>query len=109
MRDIIFFSLGVADFCRRKEQLFPLFIAMRFLRFNFNHPIKGKACLMQLLTVNPVIKNIVVDSKLSNLVEIPIHDCRCGKWRIILDWDHDGRIFTHQEDFEVLKKKRVLL
>ena len=64
---------------------------------------------MQLLTVNPVIKSIVVDSKLSNLVEIPIRDCPCGKWRIILDWDHDGRVFTHQEDFEVLKKKRVLL
>jgi hypothetical protein len=50
-----------------------------------------------------------VDSKLSNLVEIPIHDCLTGKWRIILDWDHDGRIFTHQEDFEVLRKKKVLL
>lgn len=82
---------------------------MRFLRFNFNHPFKGKASLIPLLAVNPVIKNILVDSKLSNLVEIPIDDCHCGRWRIILDWDHDGRAFTHQEDFEVRKKKRVLL
>jgi len=82
---------------------------MRFLRFNFNHPFKGKASLMQLFAVNPVIKSILVDSKLSNQVEIPIHDCLTGKWRIILDWDHDGRIFTHQEDFEVLRKRKVLL
>jgi len=52
---------------------------------------------------------MLVDSKFSNLVEIPIHDCMCGKWRIILDWDHDGRVFSHQEDFDVLKKRRVLL
>ncbi|MBB6113051.1 hypothetical protein [Mucilaginibacter lappiensis] len=82
---------------------------MRFLRFNFDHPFKGKASIMQLFAVNPVIKNILVDSQLSNLVEIPIHDCRSGKWRITLDWNYDGRAFTHQEDFEVLKKKRVLL
>jgi hypothetical protein len=82
---------------------------MRFLRFNFNHPFKGKASLIQLFAANPVVKNIFVDSKLSNLVEIPIHDCHSGKWRITLDWDHDGRVFTHQEDFEVLKKRRVLL
>jgi hypothetical protein len=82
---------------------------MRFIRFNFNHPVKGKASLMPLFAVNPVIKSLLVDSKLSNLVEIPIHDCQTGKWRVILDWDHDGRIFTHQEDFDVLKKKRVLL
>jgi len=64
---------------------------------------------MQLFAVNPVIKSILVYSKLSNLVEIPIHDCHNGKWRIILDWNHDGKVFTHQEDFEVLKKKKVLL
>ena len=82
---------------------------MRFLRFNFDHPFKGKASLMPLFILNPIIKNIAVDSKLSNLVEIPIDDCQSGKWRIILEWDHDGRGFMHQEDFEVLKKRRVLL
>jgi len=34
---------------------------------------------MQLFAVNPVIKSILVYSKLSNLVEIPIHDCHNGK------------------------------
>jgi hypothetical protein len=74
---------------------------MKYLRFNFNHPFKGKASLIQLFTLKPIVKNILVDTKLSNLVEIPIQDCEMGKWRVILDWDHDGRMFTHQEDFEV--------
>jgi hypothetical protein len=82
---------------------------MKFLRFNFDHPFKGKASLVPLSILNPIIKYILVDSKLSNLVEIPIDGCHSGKWRIILDWDYDGREFTHQEDFEVLKKRRVLL
>ena len=82
---------------------------MKFLRFYFNHPFNGKVSLTPLFTMNPVVKHMLVDSKFSNLVEIPIHDCMCGKWRIILDWDHDGRVFSHQEDFDVLKKRRVML
>jgi hypothetical protein len=82
---------------------------MKFLRFNFDHPFKGKARLTELFAVKPIIKNILVDSKRSKLVEIPIHDCRSGKWRINLDWEYEGSVFTHQEDFEVLKKRRVLL
>ncbi len=82
---------------------------MRFLRFNFDHSFKGKASLMPLFILNPIIKNIAVDSKLSNLVEIPIDDCQSGKLGIILEWYRDDRMFTHREDFEVLKKQRVLL
>jgi len=74
---------------------------MKFLKFNFNHPFKGKASLTQLFVVDPQIKGFVLDSKLSNLVEVPLHTCAAGKWRITLNWDHEGRLFTHEQDFEI--------
>jgi len=75
---------------------------MKCLQFNFNHPVTGNACLKKLYADSPDLKYLHVDSKLSNLLEIPIQDCRSGKWRITLDWNYEGRFFTHQQDFEVV-------
>jgi hypothetical protein len=44
-----------------------------------------------------------VESSKDNSLEIPVGSCKEGKWKLILDWEYDGRIFSHQEDFEITK------
>lgn len=74
---------------------------MKTLRFNFCHPIKGFANLIQLLP-NAVKKHCIsFDSKESNLVEIPVGDCQAGKWKVILNWEYDDELFVHQKEFEI--------
>jgi hypothetical protein len=74
---------------------------MKTILFNFNHPVKGNAVL------SPIAKNcgsclrIKVESSKDNLLEIPIGDCDEGKWKLTLDWEYDGRSFSHREDFEI--------
>jgi hypothetical protein len=72
---------------------------MKILRFNFCHPIKGFADLIQLL---PAIqkRRINFDSK-DNVVEIPVADCEAGKWKVVLNWEYDDELFVHQKEFEV--------
>lgn len=76
---------------------------MKSLRFNFCHPFKGHARLMKLSTETPHSLSLNIDSKNSNLIEIPVNKCREGKWKIILDWEHNGRNFYYQEEFEIIK------
>ncbi|MEO8885134.1 MAG: hypothetical protein ABI367_03665 [Mucilaginibacter sp.] len=74
---------------------------MKFLRFNFCHPVKVHATIIRLLTANAQRHSIVFDSKGSNLIEIPLAGYGAGKWRIILDWEYDDQTFTHQKEFEI--------
>jgi hypothetical protein len=74
---------------------------MKSLQFNFGHPVKGHACLLQLLATKPDSLNFKVDSKESNLLEVPIANCKKGKWKLTLDWEHDSHSYSHQEEFEV--------
>ncbi len=74
---------------------------MKTLRFNFCHPVKGHACLLQLSGTRPERRHLEIDSRNSNILEIPVDDCSAGKWKIILDWEYDNRSFSHQEEFTV--------
>lgn len=74
---------------------------MKFLRFNFCHPIKGHAYLTQLSTDSPKSHTIKIDSKKSNVIEIPVGECEEGKWKVVLEWEHDGNNFSHQKEFEI--------
>ena len=78
---------------------------MKHLRFNFCHPVKVHANITRLFTSNPERHSITVDSKDSNLVEIPLKGYNEGKWKIILDWEYEGQTFTHQKEFEIKKKE----
>lgn len=51
--------------------------------------------------------SLVIESK-DNIVEIPIDKFCEGEWRVLLDWEYDGQIFTHQKDFEIKNPDRVL-
>lgn len=76
---------------------------MKTIQFKFNHPVKGNAILSPVNCSGGSCRRMKVESMQNNLLEIPINDCNEGRWKLILDWEHDGRIFSHQEDFEVTK------
>jgi len=71
---------------------------MKFLKFNFSHPFKGRANLMQLNTLAPKNQTILIDN--DGLLEIPVSACQAGKWKLVLDWQFEDNTFCYQEDFE---------
>lgn len=72
---------------------------MKFLRFNFSHPFKGRAKLVQLDVAVPESQIILIDN--DGALEIPIGSCQKGRWMLILDWQHEDSTFCYQENFEV--------
>ena len=76
---------------------------MKTLRFNFDHPVKGIAMLSPIKCSGGSCMRVKVESLKDNSLEIPISNCNEGQWKLTLDWEHDGRIFSHQEHFEVTK------
>ena len=74
---------------------------MRTLKFNFTHPFIGHAQVMMPGWPNFPLKHLLLDSKASNLVEIPLGGFRNGKYKIMLNWEADNRFFTHQSEFEI--------
>ena len=79
-------------------------MVMKYLRFNFCHPVKVHTTLTRLLTTPPECHSIIIDSKGSNLIEIPITRYSAGKWKITLDWEYENQTFTHTKQFEVKKR-----
>ncbi|MFD2145420.1 hypothetical protein [Mucilaginibacter antarcticus] len=75
---------------------------MKFLKFNFSHPFKGKASLVHLNKVLSINEVILIDN--DGLLEIPIGTCQSGKWKLILEWQHNDNSFYFQQDFEVQKR-----
>ncbi|MFA6247730.1 MAG: hypothetical protein WC615_12380 [Mucilaginibacter sp.] len=76
---------------------------MKTISFNFNHPVKGNAILSPVNCHGGLCMRLKVESSKDNSLEIPVGSCKEGKWKLILDWEYDGRIFSHQEDFEITK------
>ena len=74
---------------------------MKTLEFNFSHPFKGRAIIKMFGTANALCKHFVVDSKESDLIEIPLNEFRTGKYEVTLDWEVDDHLFTHQQKFEI--------
>jgi hypothetical protein len=63
---------------------------MKFLKFNFCHPLKVSAHLIPLTGTGIKSKLMNVASDESNLIAIPIDECSDGNWRIELEWDYDN-------------------
>ena len=74
---------------------------MKTLKLNFTHPFKGHVQVMMPGWPHFLLKRLLLDSKASNLVEIPLAGFRNGKYRVTLDWEADNRFFIHQEEFEI--------
>ena len=74
---------------------------MKNLQFNFNHPVNGHACLIPLASREGTYQRIYVVSADDNTLEVPVTNCQAGKWKLILDWEYEGRNFTFNEEFEI--------
>ncbi|ASU31966.1 hypothetical protein [Mucilaginibacter xinganensis] len=74
---------------------------MNSIKFNFSHPVSGRARLLQLTPKTNNCRTLAINSKEDNTIEIPVNDCQCGKWKLELSWEYEGRDFSHQEEFEV--------
>ncbi len=81
-------------------------MVMKYLRFNFCHPVKVHANLIRLSTPKPESHSIIIESK-ENLIEIPLSNYSEGKWKIILDWEYENQNFTHQKEFEIKNQEVV--
>ena len=77
---------------------------MKTLKFNFSHPFKGHAGITMPGRAGFLRKLLLLDSKESNLIEIPLNDFQNGKYNIMLDWEIDNRFFFHQQEFEINDK-----
>ena len=44
---------------------------------------------------------MLIGSKNTNLIEIPIDGCKAGKWSVVLNWEYNGSSFSHHQEFEV--------
>ncbi|HEK19613.1 hypothetical protein [Mucilaginibacter sp. 44-25] len=80
---------------------------MKFLRFNFCHPVKGNAHLTLLTKNAPKSMHFKFDSKETNLIEVPIDHCEDGRWKIELDWEYENKFFTHKKEFEIKAHRKI--
>ena len=74
---------------------------MKTLKFNFNHPFKGHAIIKMLDTAKAFCKHFLIDSKDSNLLEIPVNKLQNGKYEVTLDWERDEKNYFYQEKIEI--------
>jgi hypothetical protein len=74
---------------------------MKTLNFNFSHPFKGNGRIDMPGKSNAPGTFLLLDSKGSNLVEIPLSGFHNGKYNITLDWELDHQYFVHRQEFEI--------
>ncbi|MCQ6959192.1 FixH family protein [Mucilaginibacter aquariorum] len=79
---------------------------MKTIQFRFSHPVNGHARLVPLSCKGVECRNLKVASAENNLLEIPVSDCEKGSWKLVLDWEYEGRNFTHQEEFTITRSPR---
>jgi hypothetical protein len=60
---------------------------------------------VQLRTLRPEKHSIIINSTDNNLLEIPLTGYGEGEWKIMLDWEYEGHIFTVQKEFKIKKAK----
>ncbi len=74
---------------------------MKTLRFNFPHPFKSRAIRKLIGSTNDLRKRLLLDSKDSNIIKIPLTDFQKGNYEMKLDWEVDQYSFIHQQTVEI--------
>jgi hypothetical protein len=74
---------------------------VKTLKFNFTHPFIGHARVDMPGQPGFPCKQMPLDSKGSNLIEIPLVGFKSGKYNIVLAWEIDNHFFIHQQEFEI--------
>lgn len=77
------------------------------LSFNFAHPFKGKLVLRQLDSSQACVGHLKFDSNGCNDFEIPLEIKEDGQYRVMLDWEYEGRDFFHQSDILIRAGKLI--
>jgi hypothetical protein len=73
---------------------------MKTLKLCFGHPVKGVLRLLN--KVNPQQKHILnLDTMSDDSTEIPLEDLPSGKWKAFLEWEHNGRDYFYEKEFEI--------
>ncbi len=73
---------------------------MKTLKFNFNHPVKGMVRLLN--KINPRQKcTLPLDTESGQCAEISIDELPVGEWKAFLEWEHDGRDYFYEKEFEI--------
>lgn len=73
---------------------------MKTLRFNFKHPVQGTVRFFN--KTNPKEKHVQAFDTQSGDCDICIDHLPEGKWKASLEWEHDGKDYCCQEEFEVV-------
>lgn len=81
---------------------------MPSLKFNFSHPVKGRACLRRLCSNAQSAQQILVDSKGKKDFEVTLGPCDDGRYRFILEWEYEDRQFTHLTEFLIHAQQLLL-
>lgn len=66
------------------------------LHFNFDHPFEGKVFLRKMSCPQPWCNTIHFDSKGKHDFAIPLELPQDGIYQITLDWEFEGRFFSHE-------------
>jgi hypothetical protein len=73
---------------------------MNIFKMQFCHPIKGTMHLMGVDAKN--IQHIFpVDSQGKDVLEVPLDGFEKGHWKILLEWEHEGREFVIKKDITI--------
>lgn len=73
---------------------------MKELKFHFCHPIKGRIRFMRPYH-KELNQTLPVDSKNSAVLKIPLEGFLKGKWKVVLEWEHEGRDFFYEKEINV--------
>jgi hypothetical protein len=77
---------------------------MKALKFNFSHPFKGNACLINCSNINQR-RILSIDTENRNDFDISVDGCEDGKWQVILEWEFDGRPFSYRQNFDIKSRR----
>ncbi len=72
---------------------------MKALQFNFGHPIAGTVIFSN--KANPLENHKQSFSSPSGDCGLCIDHLPQGKWKASLQWEHDGKDYCFEEEFEV--------
>ncbi|HEY0243922.1 MAG TPA: hypothetical protein VGC01_00020 [Mucilaginibacter sp.] len=73
---------------------------MKSLQFNFRHPVKGQVKLFNQFYPKQT-RMLLLDIEAEEVIIIPVEGLCAGKWKAMLEWEHDDRNYFYEQEFEI--------
>ncbi|HTK19462.1 MAG TPA: hypothetical protein VL442_08115 [Mucilaginibacter sp.] len=77
------------------------------LRFNFAHPFHGKVILHKTSCTQPWFQAMLFDSAGEHDFDIPLQIDDDGIYQVILNWEFEGRSFSHESSIAVKNGQQI--